>query len=475
MKCHEHGKFATTCPVRGRSCCPWTRRDPPASASPRAPRSTSAPSSAPACCCCPALAAQAAGPGVGAGLGRRCWRASLAIAATFAALGVRHPVAGGAAAYVRAAYGRRAGRGHRLVVLRGVVGGAPAVWLIGGFYVAQLTGGGPARRRGGGRRDDGRRAGGQRARPARDGRCSWASPALLAVLLLVAVVDRAAVGARRQLDAVRAAWLARGRHRGEPADALVHRLGGGRAPGRRLRATRAASCRARCSPRFAIVAVLYLGLAVDHGRRRSAARRSKVPLADLMQRGLGGAGSALTAGAAVLLTSARRTPTSPARRKPRRRARAGGLDAARRLARPARAAGRHRRGRRGACSAALAAGARRASTPIVRAISDLLRGGLRRRHRRRRAPARRAPARARRRCRWRWWWSCSPSRAPTSRRPRPSRCWRAPSSVPVRVAQPGGKRSGEPDCRTAWRAGGASPAPANAGSGGSAGRRPRSR
>ena len=35
--------------------------------------------------------------------------------------------------------------------------------------------------------------------------------------------------------------------------------------------------------------------------------------------------------------------------------------------------------------------------------------------------------------------------------------------------------SGEPDCRTAWRAGDASPAPANAGSGGSAGRRPRSR
>ena len=72
----------------------------------------------------PALAAQAAGPAsvlAWAGL----LAASLAIAATFAALGVRHPVAGGAAAYVRAAYGRGAGRGHRLVVLRGRVGRRP--------------------------------------------------------------------------------------------------------------------------------------------------------------------------------------------------------------------------------------------------------------------------------------------------------------------------------------------------------------
>ena len=66
----------------------------------------------------PALAAQAAGPAsVLAWVGLLA--ASLAIAATFAALGVRHPVAGGAAAYVRAAYGARAGRGHGLVVLRG--------------------------------------------------------------------------------------------------------------------------------------------------------------------------------------------------------------------------------------------------------------------------------------------------------------------------------------------------------------------
>jgi amino acid efflux transporter len=53
---------------------------------------------------------------------------------------------------------------------------------------------------------------------------------------------------------------------------------------------------------FAIVAVLYLGLAVTTVAVLGGAQGSTVPLADLMQRGLGGAASALTAGAAVLLT-----------------------------------------------------------------------------------------------------------------------------------------------------------------------------
>ena len=67
----------------------------------------------------PALAAQAAGPAsVLAWVGLLA--ASLAIAATFAALGVRHPVAGGAAAYVRAAYGR--------VPSRSPAGGSTPAW-----------------------------------------------------------------------------------------------------------------------------------------------------------------------------------------------------------------------------------------------------------------------------------------------------------------------------------------------------------
>ena len=159
-----------------RTCCSMSIAIHRAS-SPRAPRSTSAPSSAPACCCCPPLAAQAAGPAsvlAWAGL----LAVSLAIAVTFAALGVRHPVAGGAAAYVRAAFGRRAGGGHRLVVLRRR-GGRRAGGVAHRRLLRRRTspGGGPRGGGGGGRGDDGRRGGGQRrAACARRRACSWASP-----------------------------------------------------------------------------------------------------------------------------------------------------------------------------------------------------------------------------------------------------------------------------------------------------------
>ena len=61
---------------------------------------------------------------------------------TFAALGVRHPEAGGTAAYARAAFGPRAGGVTGWWFLSGVLIGAPAVALIGGFYVAELLGAG---------------------------------------------------------------------------------------------------------------------------------------------------------------------------------------------------------------------------------------------------------------------------------------------------------------------------------------------
>ena len=78
----------------------------------------------------------------------RCWpgwvcccsRSPLAVA--FAALGVRHPDAGGTASYARTAFGERAGRATGWWFLVGVAVGAPAVALIGGFYVAELLGGG---------------------------------------------------------------------------------------------------------------------------------------------------------------------------------------------------------------------------------------------------------------------------------------------------------------------------------------------
>src|SRR5215218_3245747 len=87
----------------------------------------------------PALAAEAAGPA-----SVLAWIALLALSAplaiTFAALGVRQPEAGGTAAYVRSAFGARAGRATGWWFLVGVVLGAPAVALIGGFYVAGLLG-----------------------------------------------------------------------------------------------------------------------------------------------------------------------------------------------------------------------------------------------------------------------------------------------------------------------------------------------
>ena len=89
----------------------------------------------------PALAAEAAGPAsVLAWVGLLALSAPLAIA--FAALGVRYPEAGGTAAYAREAFGRARPAVTGWWFLAGVVIGAPAVALIGGFYVAELIGAG---------------------------------------------------------------------------------------------------------------------------------------------------------------------------------------------------------------------------------------------------------------------------------------------------------------------------------------------
>jgi amino acid efflux transporter len=89
----------------------------------------------------PALAAQEAGAAsIVAWGGLLVLSAPLAI--TFAALGVRHPVAGGVSAYVREGVGERAGAVTGGWFLTAVLLGAPAVSLIGGYYVADLTGSG---------------------------------------------------------------------------------------------------------------------------------------------------------------------------------------------------------------------------------------------------------------------------------------------------------------------------------------------
>ena len=90
----------------------------------------------------PSLAVAAAGPAsILAWAGLLVLSAPLAIA--FAALGGRHPVAGGVSAYVREGFGPDAAAVTGAWFLAAVLLGAPAVSLIGGYYVADLSGSGP--------------------------------------------------------------------------------------------------------------------------------------------------------------------------------------------------------------------------------------------------------------------------------------------------------------------------------------------
>ncbi len=89
----------------------------------------------------PALAAEHAGAAsIVAWAGLLVLSAPLAV--TFAALGTRHPVAGGVSTYVREGLGDDAAAVTGGWFLAAVLVGAPAVSLIGGYYVAALTGSG---------------------------------------------------------------------------------------------------------------------------------------------------------------------------------------------------------------------------------------------------------------------------------------------------------------------------------------------
>ncbi len=87
----------------------------------------------------PALGVEAAGPAsILAWVGLLILSAPLAV--TFAALAVRYPVAAGVSAYVRAGFGEAAAAVTGAWFLAAIVLGAPAVSLMGGYYVADLTG-----------------------------------------------------------------------------------------------------------------------------------------------------------------------------------------------------------------------------------------------------------------------------------------------------------------------------------------------
>jgi amino acid efflux transporter len=248
----------------------------------------------------PALAAEAAGPAsVLAWVGLLALSAPLAT--TFAALGVRFPEAGGTAAYARAAFGRLAGAVTGWWFLAGVVLGAPAVALIGGYYVAELLNAGRTGAVVG--------AAGMIATVATanafglhaTARLQLALAGLLAALLLVAVITAlphtdpgnwtpfaphgwGAVGTAASLLMLSfIGW-----------EAVSHLAGDLPDPARQLpRAIFAA---------LGIVVVLYLGLATASIGVLGTAAPSNVPLADLMAAGLGAPGRTVTAALAVLLT-----------------------------------------------------------------------------------------------------------------------------------------------------------------------------
>ena len=247
----------------------------------------------------PALAAQHAGAAsIVAWAGLLLVSAPLAI--TFAALGVRHPVAGGVAAYVREGLGPEAGAVTGGWFLAAVVIGAPAVSLIGGYYVAALTGSGTsvattvgfvmyttvlAANLLGLRVSAGFQLG-----------LSSVLIVVMAVAITVALPSR---GADNWTPFAPHGWWAVGTAANILVwlfvgwEALAQLAGDFRRPEHDLPRAMALA--------FAIVTVLYIGLAVAT-IGVTAGTRSRVPLADLISVGFGHAGRDATAVLAVALT-----------------------------------------------------------------------------------------------------------------------------------------------------------------------------
>jgi len=247
----------------------------------------------------PALAAQVAGPA-----SVLAWAAlmllSAPIAATFAALAVRHPVSGGVAAYVDEAFGPTAAAVTGLCFLTSIVIGSPAVALMGAYYVADLTGAGQGAavvialaiwgtvllaNVFGLRVSSGVQLG-----------LSALLVAVIAVAVLVAVPGRAGTGwtpfAPHGWWAVGSAaaglvWLVIG------WEAMAQLAGDFRDPGRDV--PRAVAWG------FGIVTLIYVGVSVA-AVVVPADANSRVPLADLVGAGFGAVGRDATAVLALVLT-----------------------------------------------------------------------------------------------------------------------------------------------------------------------------
>jgi amino acid efflux transporter len=247
----------------------------------------------------PALAAQTAGAA-----SIVAWAALLLLSAplavTFAALGVRHPVAGGVSAYVREGFGDTAAAITGGWFLTAVILGGPAVALIGGFYVADLTGSGTPVAAAVGLAMFGAvliaNAFGLRVSSGFQLGLSSVLIVVMAIAVGVALPSRGgdnwqpfaphgwwAVGTAANI----LVWLFIG------WEAVAQMAGDFRRPSRDLPRAMALA--------FGLVSVLYVGLAVAT-IGVSAGTSSRVPLADLISVGFGHAGRDATAVLAVALT-----------------------------------------------------------------------------------------------------------------------------------------------------------------------------
>ena len=247
----------------------------------------------------PALAVEAAGPAsILAWIGLLVLSAPLAL--TFAALAVRYPVAGGVSAYVRAGLGDAAAAVTGAWFVAAILVGAPAVSLMGGYYVADLTGSGP-----------GVAVGVALAMLATVvatnalGLRVSSSTQLVLSSVLVVVLSVAIAVALPEVDAghfrpfAPKGWWAVG----TAANILIWLFIGWEAVAQLVGDFRrpALDLPRAMGVAFAVVSVLYVGLAVVTVGVTSGSG-SKVPLADLMEVGFGRIGRDVTAVLAVALT-----------------------------------------------------------------------------------------------------------------------------------------------------------------------------
>lgn len=226
---------------------------------------------------------------------------SALFAVVFAALGVRHPGASGVRGYAEAGLGPRAGSAVAWCFLAGVVTGAPIVCVIGGNYVAELTGGG--------RQVAAATAGVLLLATivvARRGVRTSATVQFGLVVLLLVIVVGGVAGAAPDSDS--ANWRPFAPHGwvaiGSAAASLMLAFVGWEAiaplTGRFARPR--TQLPVVIGIAFATTAAVYLALSVVTVAALGPAAATDVPLAALLQRAIGSSGTVVAAVGALVLT-----------------------------------------------------------------------------------------------------------------------------------------------------------------------------